>query len=353
MAIVSTGLIDYPSRVLLRPGNDTSATALSASGHKIATLVQATASGTIDSVLFRTATVSTGDNVRVSFQDVDNTTGNPDGTVDQYRSINVNATNTIFETGLITSDGTDTGTKRTVSLGDRFFIVFDFDSYVAGNVQLRLVTFDTSPYVAYSSYFNATSWAKSANSINCCVRLNGTGIVPFFGATLISGASALSIASNTSPDEWANKITTTTTLRVCGLWAQVDIDGDCDLVLYDTDGTSVLGSVSFDKNNRSATSVGTASGWFASPVTISPGTYYVAIKPTTTTALGPRAVDYGASEQRAASHGGMDVLAASRTDAGAWTDLTTRQIACGLLVDGIDVASGGGVPLIGTGGLVY
>jgi len=95
-----------------------------------------TGSKTINKVHFRFGAVTKagGSGLQVSLQDVSLTAGppaQPDGVVDQYRAIaNGEATfaaNTWYTSGLLTSDGTDTGTKRTVNFGDLVACVLEYD----------------------------------------------------------------------------------------------------------------------------------------------------------------------------------------------------------------------------------
>ena len=91
---------------------------LNASADKYAFIVQCPKAGTLDTFEWRTGAVTNNpDNgIRCSFQTVDATTGYPDGVQDQYRDITGTiSANTWQVPGLITSDGTDVGTKRTAT----------------------------------------------------------------------------------------------------------------------------------------------------------------------------------------------------------------------------------------------
>lgn len=59
---------------------------LDADGEKLAFVLPAPKTGNLAQVGFRTMIVTTGDTLKVSFQGVDEATGDPDGTPDQYRT---------------------------------------------------------------------------------------------------------------------------------------------------------------------------------------------------------------------------------------------------------------------------
>lgn len=82
-----------------------------------------------------TSTIAGGSIVRFSFQSLDAFGSYPDGTIVQYRTRSaaaVDADTWVF-TGLITDDGTDTGVPRSVVQGERLACVIDFDTFVAGD----------------------------------------------------------------------------------------------------------------------------------------------------------------------------------------------------------------------------
>ena len=123
---------------------------LNASGDKVAYVIAAPKAGDIEAVGFRVGTVGNNpDNgVRVSLQTVDLATGSANGTQSQFRDhTSALSSNTWIETGRITSDGTDTGTRRTVAHGELFAIDFDFVSFVASDsFQISNLSIPTGTY---------------------------------------------------------------------------------------------------------------------------------------------------------------------------------------------------------------
>lgn len=356
MAIVDTPLFRYPdfaSVYVLNLSNQ----AISASTHIVGYVMQIPRSGTLNGVRFRTATVTTGDTVRVSFQNVSASTGDPDGSIDQYRNVTILSTddNAVFDSGLITSDGTDLGIKRTVTRGELLCVCFDFPSYTSGNLQIANVQLQDQSQ-SYQSYFNGTSWTKSTTfGPNLLLNYQTDGLVATPGSFLCSAFDAATFNSSSTPDERANKIIPTVGLRVVGVIVRGDFDGECDIVLYDSDGSTVLASVSIDPDVRLSTAVNSYTLRFNTDVTLTANSaYYLSIKPTTTTNVGWRGVTFFSSTDKNAIAGFSNICRSTRTDAGSWTDDTSGVVTVCLLCDGVETGGGsGGVPLIGTGGLVY
>lgn len=160
-------------------------------------------------------------------------------------------------------------------------------------------------------------------------------------------ATATNFNSSSTPDERGNIFTLPVSLRANGIqiaYQNALASADFDLVLYDSNGTSVLASVSMDADTLFGTSGGWMKVYFASPVTLLASTAYrVVVKPTTTN-------DNAWVRYQALNTTVMQALpgkgawyGTSRTDAGAWTEVTTDFYTIGLLFDGIDSGSGGGL----------
>ncbi len=342
MAIITVPTFAWPYTDVQRIVN-ISSLSLAAANQRVAFLVEAPRTGTINTVAFRTNTVTTGDTIRVSFQDVDLATGNPDGTIDQFRSHVVNSTddNVVLTTGLITSDGTDLGVKRTVTRGDWFFVVFDFATYVAGNMQFQSNQCNIVFAQNNSAVFNGTAWAKGSN-IGALMLIYDDGISAFSITNQLASPDNITFASNSIPDERAAKFRLPISVQVSGVCLELDHDANADIVLYDSNGTTVLGTISLDSDVRNTISVARVSRLFSSPITLLANTfYYVAVKPTTTTGIGFRGQLVANSAHLVSTAGGADYFLSTRTDAGAWTDDQTRQPAISLLISGIDTGGGG------------
>jgi hypothetical protein len=325
---------------------------LDASGEKIGCVFRAPKTGTLAKVRFLTGTVTTGDTMKVSFQDVDMSTGNPDETADQYRTVSVanSDDSTWISTGLITTDGTDSGGKRSVTRGDLLAIVIEFDSYVAGNLNINNTTgildYGNSTYTCLKT---GGSWVKTSNTFGCFELEYDDGSLPYSDMLLPGFGAATTLASNTSPDEAALYFRFPVGVTVGGAYLYLDVDAAMDVVLYDTDGSTALATVSLDSDVRSGTSANGTMVVFPSEIDLAANSwYFLAIKPTTTTAVGYRRMTVRASASMDMFDLGQNAYLATRTDAGVWGATTTVRPRMSLLVTKIhDGAGGGGGVVIG------
>ena len=326
---------------------------LDATGEKAAVILRIPKTGTLHKVGFRTGTVTTGDDIKVSFQDVA-ATGFPDETADQYRVVTIADANddAWFTTGILSSDGTDTGTKRSVTKDQEIAVVFEFNSYVAGNLYISNVSalgsagLELYPYAAQKVGAGPT-WAKvnSGASIPLLALEYSDGSYAEFGSLPFSVITAQGFKSDTAgADEYAMAFSLPFPCRIKGMGCIVDLDSNADLILYE--GTTVRATVSMDSDMRASTSTGILEVMFTAPYTIAANTtYYAAVKPTTTTTM---TINYFTVDSAAVMDcfdGGQSFYLRTRVDAGAWStdaaDLTKRPFFW-LLIDGFDDATGAG-----------
>lgn len=110
---------------------------IDASGEKVGYIFKANSTVTIHKVHFCTGTVTAGSTnmtIRVSLERL-NSSGNPDGTKEAYRDINIVSTDDgVYKTtGILSSDGTDNGTKFSVTKGNLFAVVFEITPFNTGD----------------------------------------------------------------------------------------------------------------------------------------------------------------------------------------------------------------------------
>lgn len=310
---------------------------IDASGEKIAFVLHAPKTGSIDRVGILVGFVTSSQTLKVSLQDVSNVDGNPDGTIDQSATIASPATDTFYEVTL--------GSTRSVTKGDRLAIVVEFDTTV-GNLYIQSV--DSTAYymmtgVTYCLQFTG-AWAKFGMFPICSLRYTDTTYPYYPGIMPIVGTSTESYNLNSSPDEYALRGSFPFTCRAVGAYAMVDGDGDYDVVLY-ADTTT---SISNDKDVRLADTNIVGLYWFPSPAIITAGSVWrLAVKPTTSTGISTYTWQSGPAIMEHMD-GGLALYRSSRTDGGAWTNDTDRRPHnFGLVLDAIDVSAGGGSTLIG------
>lgn len=329
-----------------------SATAIiQATGQKVALIghVKCRAAVTIVGVGFRFGTVvkAGGSALTVSLQDVVSTAIlEPDGTQDQTVAIaNANASfasNTWIQNTL--------GSSRTVNPGDLVCVVIEFDG--AG----RLGS-DTAVIQSWSmggQLLNQTmavlftsSWATLATVPTVVFELSDGSFTTFDGGSFHSTTQSSAFSSSSSPDERAMKFQVPFLCKIDAFNVSnltIPSGASCDIVLYDSDGTTALATYSIDAAKQA---VQNSSKQFICPITPvvlqAATSYYLAVKPATTTNVTFVQLLLNASGHGQASWGGANWLSSSRTDAGSWTDLATVVPLIGIRISDIDFSSGGGV----------
>lgn len=333
--------------------NFTATGAMNASGDRVAFIVRCPKAGTLDKFEVRTGTVSNNpDNgIRYSFQSVDATTGNPDTSVDQFRDITAaHASNTWQTPGLITSDGTDTGTKRTVSRGEYVACVMDFVSFTASDSISYSTLRADAPDIGGASWSadgSSGTYAKGSRSFRPILALKyDDGTYAHFGHDNVWPVSAINTylynSANATADERGIKFNFPVPVQVRGAWFYVDMDADWDCVLYDN-ASSVLASVTADKDFRQGSGAVVAPYFvlFSSSISCSANTDYRIIAKASASANSWYSLSAPSSSYMSAMPWGTYGVSTRRVDAGSWTDATDEQMLCGLILDGFDNGAGG------------
>lgn len=356
----------FPASALLTSGFGTtfdSSLLIDATGEKIAMCGRVfnkdRSSKTINKVHFRFGAVTKagGSNLTVSLQDQALVIPNqPDETQDQYRAIaNADITaNTWFTSGLITSDGTDTGSKRTVAYNERIAVVIEFD----GGGRLGSDSFVVSGLAGSATSNIVSNCLKTGGS---WAVIAGVAVVLFefsdgtFG-TLQNARPVSAINTHTykqdtgTADEYALEFQVPWPCKVDGGWAFLTVaaaTADYDIILYDGTTPMASGSVSIDGGEHSSANNRYAIFGFAAEVTLAANTTYrLAFKPTQTTSnISVISIDVAAAGHFQAHPGGTAFQYTTRLDSGSWASpTTTRRLMAGVRISALDdAASAGGI----------
>lgn len=317
---------------------------MTASAHTLATVIRPPISGSVDwfaPCIGRQAGALTA-NVRFSFQDL--SAGVPDGAIDQFRTV-TNPTlvtvNGLYEPGLMTSDGTDTGVKRTLVAGVPIACVMDFAAYTAGSIGWKVWGSSTfgGPVRAYVLKNTVGTWATqlSQSAGNLGLYYTDIGYVPVEpwvypvdNANVTDKGRTLN--TGTSPDEYGNRVALAVDARVAGAWAWVDADGDYDIVLYDG-ADQVLASAALLATNRAVATYFLDEIPFAGQEIAASAVMRIVCKPTSGTSIKVAAFTVASASHMSGAGGGVDVYATHRTNGGGFTDIDTERAAVGLLLD--------------------
>jgi hypothetical protein len=331
---------------------------IDATAEKAAQFFRVPKTGTLDTAEFRVGTVAlnAGSVIRVSFQDPTNSSNvTPDGTQDQFRDLAAAAftSNTWIVPGLMTSDGTDTGTKRSVTIGEVLCVVVEYQTFVSTSA-LRMSALsrrdDGDIGIHAGSTLNTGSWAGQGSCAPViALKYNDGSYGLVMGSYPAAALNAVALNLNSTPDEMGLIFRFPAPVKIGGAFVRLAIAGGApttapaDVVLYDSDGTTALRTVSaVDKG-----STGVTSGYwwglrFSSEVALDANVdYRLVIKPTAA-AAGVSAYDWTVNSQAIldALEGGQNWHRTERTNAGAWTQTTTKRPLMGLLVTAIDDGAG-------------
>lgn len=290
----------------------------------------------------------------VSLQGINTSTGRADGTIKS----STNATCTLDPPATGAWDGTAQCCTMTSSYaatrGERLAVVLTCPSGcaagTAGSWMYQQSGNGNALYFPYSVSIDGGSATKRPRfPIGALKSASRT-----YGNLPISN-SLTTYNSDSTPDEKALKFTisssfcSTIKLRGVIIAGRVPITATtASIKLYDTDGTSVLSTIAVNGDENAAVGTGNDRKYlrriFPDSVTLTCGsTYRIGyLAGNTTSAISLPSYNYSSTNDMADVAFTSDWSYSERTDAGAWTDTTTRQPFMSLIVEDWTAPSGGG-----------
>ena len=283
-----------------------------------------------------------GSTMRLSLQNVDTATGQParpDGTQDQTVDFLASAptASTWYKTAALSA-------TRTVTYGEWVAVVLEFQSFAGADVFNVQNHFLNSSAQNLNSgvcvaYIGAPAWAQQTQIPNIVFEFDdgtfGTFDEMAFPASVINTHT---FATGSTPDEVALRFTVPFKCKVDGAWISASIVAagrSFDVVLYE--GTTARLTASPDPEYANST---TGKTWFLSfgaEYELAAGTvYYLAFKPTTANNCTTYSTTVAEANHFQAMPGGTAWHYGSRTDAGAWTDVTTQRLIAGIRISALD-----------------
>jgi hypothetical protein len=328
-------------------------------GEKVSFIITVPKTGTLERFEFLTGavTLNAASIIKVSFQDV-NASENPDGTVDEYRLINgsdISSTSWIVP-GTLTNDGTDGGTKRSVTRGQRLACVIEFDTFnVLDSMVVRVVATDTiANWIApnFTLTYDGALWSKSASQTAIlALRYDDGTYEQIIGAYPIKALNSPIFSSTASPDERGLLFQLPAPMLVGGVIIRMagSLGISVPIVLYDQDGTTILRTsnlAGFPDTNGKHYNLR-----FNSDVRLEANVpYRLTVKPAANNiTLYDFEVD--SSDLMNMIEGGSTWQYCERTDDGNWTDTVNKRPWMSLWVTGIDHDISGGSGGGGSGGI--
>ncbi len=259
--------------------------------------------------------------IRCSFQDVNTTTGLPDGTPDQSATIASGAQSAGW-----TNPGDFSGT-RTVTAGDVICCVIENPSFTASDsFAVGSYTFTSTQGLPYA--VNGTGTKQGTSMPIVVLRYDDGTYECLFGAEYwpVSTVTNLSYQADTTPDEAGMAFTVDLGYTLSGIACRIAPSAGASVTyvlnVYDSGG-SVLSTQTLDNDIGSSPS---AVRYFhfplTSPLTLTAGALYrVTLSPVSTTS--GLALYYGGFASAALMdviEFGSDWYMTTRTNAGSWTD---------------------------------
>ncbi len=325
-----------------------------ADGEGIGMVFQAPVTGTITGFGCRTGTLTAGDaNTLFSLRNVDltSTPGIPGGTTHASGTVNVAASNTWYNVSGLSYAATQgemlsvTVTRPTSGSLNTIFSTFADDTGSSTNL----------PYgVANAS----AGWVVDGNGPLFAINYGGT-YYPLFAVWPMSTTTNTAYSSSSTPDVIGNVWIPRFKCRVRGVWLWADLDAGLAVKFYDTDGVTVLAQAVIAANSRGADNQRLLVVPFsdsAGETTVTPtvgATYRIGIEPSSTTNIGISDFTVSAAAIMDAFDLGQSMYYTSAKDptgTGSWTDVTTRRVFMGVLIDQLDDGAGSG-GVVGNSGM--
>ena len=313
-----------------------SSTAMTASTHKVVINGVVPKSGEISSVGFRFGAVTKGvtTELLVSLQNLDLANGppaRPDGTVDQSGTV---SSGSIVSNAFVT---VTLSTSRTVTVGDLLAVVLEFNTFNASDsitVASLVVVAGAISQLSVVSHYNGTAWTATTTQQPILTLGYSDGTVTSFLSTVpTTSITSSAFSSSSSPNERGIRWVPTARQIVVGLWTTLIPSADHDMVLYDSAGNE-LGVISVDANIVRTSALRPQYHLFSSPVTVTAdATYYLTIRPTTTTNITVYTCSLNAAADREAWPLGTEADGATRTGTGAWTISSTSRLPILPIID--------------------
>ena len=284
--------------------------------------------GTISAVGFRLGAVVKGaggtTTLTVSLQDQSTSTGRPDGTADQSGTVTGSALATNQWVTVTLNSG------RTVAVGDRICVVFEITTIETGD-SITITGFSSSGLqcLSYSTQYDGTTWLSPGSAAPNVVfnYSDPAGTSNSFLATLV--ASAITNhqynVNTAGADERGIQWIPTLSTRVFGIMAIISAFSDFEAILYE--GTTVLAKFTSIGVMAKLSGKFVFSMPFSSPVNVVAGaTYYIAIRPTSSTNVSFASYSLDNAQHRAAWPMETEIAGADRLNQGGTWNVTQTQV---------------------------
>lgn len=309
--------------------------AINASTVRYAWVFRAPKAGTLNRAGFRFASAATPQTMKASFQNANASVMRPDETVDQFRTFTP-ATGWI-STGLITSDGTDGGTKRTVTKGELLCLVVEWDA-ATGAVVLQPhcgANDHWKPNIWHAQRSSGGAWSAAINlsTANFGVQYDDGNWAYIDGAVPFSNDSNHAFNSGSTPDEIGLRfVAPWDGAKLKGVFAYLNFAGGFEIHLYDAADALVASSAIASTNDRAGAFALDCYAELPNHELEGGQVYRVTLIPTSANNVTLQYIDVPTNDYLRAWPMGHTCYQTARTNGvGPWVDTDTRRPALALI----------------------
>lgn len=233
-------------------------------------------------------------------------------------------------------------TPVAVTKGQKLAIVITYVSGGTTNVKINNA-FANSKY-PYGAFKTGGTYAAASTPVVALGYDDGTYPENYPLLPAVETATTFNV-DTVAADERGNRFSFDATVYGCAfqlLYQNSSAAADFSIVLYDTDGTSVMESIAIDADQLFGTSGGWMKVYFTQVRTfVAGGIYRAVIKPTTSTDNAWVRFQAISTTLMQAMPGNGDFKGTARVDGGAWSDTDTDWYPIGVMLSGVDSGSGG------------
>lgn len=312
--------------------------------------IQRSGGGSISHIHSRTGTVTISGTNDVRIETVDSS-GNPSGTLWGTTTNGAqlyNTSNTLYRTALTL--------PATVALGDIIAILSKNPTVGFGNFNLNRSP-QTIPALRGFPYIGGPGNTTKIDLSGTFFAIEYDDGVFEFPAYVLPGActpASLTISTSTNPDEVGNLFTPAHTMRCTGWWVHAGVASGANyrMQLYASGNNTPLATATMLAAH--ATNAGARiyqGSWddVSDGITLSAGTAYrVAYLPTTATSAtiyritGHSSAFFDPMGLAGAQESSRNRTSTTDPDSASWTETSTQRAQLGIIVDAVDIPSGGG-----------
>lgn len=319
---------------------------LDASTEKAEFVVEAPKTGNLRKIIYRVGTMTTSTTVDCRIETLDKTVipSTPTGTLwgtNTNGSDSSLVANTI-RTITLTADAT-------VTEGDQLAVVIA--NSATGNFTVSCLNYNNVRY----PYTFLNTGARTVREFAPCLAFEyDDGVIyPVLGCYPIETITNNNFNSGSTPDERGMRFQVPFSCRVIGAWwigPTSSGGGTYAVKIYNNSDSVLLQRTGVDNDVWYASgSNGSHLLRFSGTVDLSAATWYrMTLLPETAADVGLTDFDVDAAAHFTAFELGTNCYYTQRTNAGAWTDTTTKRPYMGLIISHLDDGAGGGTTFAGT-----